>query len=207
MTHPAHSFKNASLALGNQERGASLIVVMLILIIVSILGVGGAQIATMAERGSRNDRDMQVAWQSAEAALMDAEFDIHGPGTASRKAVFTDMHNTNSFVSGCGSTGNNKGLCALVESGKPAWLVADFEDEATAAKTVPFGLFTGRTFAAGSTGVQPAKVPRYIIEPISDPLNRDKTFDKPPTYVYRVTAMGFGPRDDIQAVAQILYRD
>ena len=207
MTYLAQRSSSSPSALRGQERGASLIVVMLILIIVSILGVGGAQIAMMAERGSRNDRDMQVAWQAAEAALMDAEFDIHGPGTATRKALFTSMNNTNDFVAGCGATGNSKGLCALVETGKPAWLVADFTSEATGAKTVPFGLFTGRTFAAGQTGVQPAKVPRYIIEPISDPLNRDKTFDKPPTYVYRVTAMGFGPRDDIQAVAQILYRD
>ncbi len=203
MTNPAPSFPS-SFPAPRQERGASLIVVMLILIIVSILGVGGAQIAMMAERGSRNDRDMQVAWQSAEAALMDAEFDIHGPGTASRKALFTNMHNTNDFVAGCGSSGNSKGLCALVETGKPAWLVADFTDDE---RTVGFGDFTGRTFAAGNTGVQPAKEPRYIIEPIPDPLNRDKTFEKPPTYVYRVTAMGFGPRDDIQAVAQILYRD
>ncbi|MDP9965965.1 type IV pilus assembly protein PilX [Variovorax paradoxus] len=207
MTYPAHNFMALCPAPRIRERGASLIVVMLILIIVSILGVGGAQIATMAERGSRNDRDIQVAWQAAEAALMDAEFDIHGPGTASRKAVFTDMHNTNDFVAGCGASGNSRGLCALVETGKPAWLVANFTDDATNAKTVPFGLFTGRTFAAGTTGIQPAKVPRYIIEPIPDPLNRDKTFEKPPTYIYRVTAMGFGPRDDIQAVAQILYRD
>ncbi|NML87021.1 MAG: pilus assembly protein, partial [Polaromonas sp.] len=26
-------------------------------------------------------------------------------------------------------------------------------------------------------------------------------------YVYRVTAMGFGPRVDIQAVLQMIYRD
>ncbi|HUD33331.1 MAG TPA: PilX N-terminal domain-containing pilus assembly protein, partial [Variovorax sp.] len=78
------------------QRGVSLIVVLLILVVVSVLGVGGAQIALMAERGSRNDRDMQVAWQAAEAALMDAEFDIHGPNTAaaSRRAVFDQMHDT-----------------------------------------------------------------------------------------------------------------
>lgn len=190
-----------------RQAGVSLIVVMLILIIVSILGVGGAQIAMMAERGSRNDRDMQVAWQSAEAALMDAEFDIHGPGTANRKAVFTDMHSTNDFLAGCGTTGNSKGLCALVETGKPAWLSTDFTIDTTAARTAAFGAFTGRTFPAGNVGVQPAKVPRYIIEPILDPLDRNKSFGKPPTYVYRITAMGFGPRDDIQAVSQILYRD
>ena len=53
----------------NRQAGASLIVVLLLLVIVSILGAGAAQIATMGERSARNDRDMQVAWQSAEAAL------------------------------------------------------------------------------------------------------------------------------------------
>jgi len=36
------------------QRGASLLVVVMILIIVSILGVGGAQIALMSERGARS---------------------------------------------------------------------------------------------------------------------------------------------------------
>lgn len=198
----------------SSQEGASLIVVLLILIIVSVLGVGGAQIAMMGERSARNDRDMQVAWQSAEAALMDAEFDIHGSATVTptRKAVFTEMHSTNDFVIGCGASGNSKGLCALVETGKPAWLTVDFTDDSAGAKTTAFGAFTSRAYAAvgvgaQALGVQPAKVPRYIIEPILDPSDRNKSATKPPTYIYRVTAMGFGPRIDIQAVAQILYRD
>lgn len=186
------------------QRGVSLIIVMLILIIVSILGVGGAQIATMAERGSRNDRDMQVAWQSAEAALMDAEADIHD-GASTRAAIFAASSNANAFVAGCGDTGTNRGLCALVEAGKPAWLAVDFTVTSGGAKTAAFGDFTSRAFAAGSTGVQPAKKPRYVVEPIPDPGNRD--LSAPSSYLYRVTAMGFGPRDDIQAVTQIIYRN
>lgn len=203
------------------ERGVSLIVVLLILVIVSILGVGGAQIAMMAERGSRNDRDMQVAWQSAEAALMDAEVDIHGPNTsaASRQAMFTGLANSNSFVAGCGDrSGTDKvmgqGLCALVETGKPAWLSVDFTNDTPNARTTAFGTFTGRNFAAVAVGgsplgVQPAKAPRYIIEAIPDFVERDlgTSNRRAPGFIYRVTAMGFGPRADIRAVAQILYRD
>ncbi|MFM9923999.1 PilX N-terminal domain-containing pilus assembly protein [Variovorax sp. H27-G14] len=188
-----------------RQRGVSLIIVLLLLVIVSILGVGAAQIATMGERSARNDRDMQVAWQSAEAALMDAEFDIHGPGTTDRKAVFTDMANTNAFVSGCGDSGNSKGLCTLVTTGQPAWLAVDF-NATTNAKTAAFGDFTGRAFPAGDTGIQPFKAPRYVIEPIEDPSNRDIS-GSTTKYIYRVTAMGFGPRADIQGVVQILYRD
>jgi len=187
------------------QHGVSLIIVLLLLVIVSILGVGAAQIATMGERSSRNDRDMQVAWQSAEAALMDAEFDIHGPVASNRRAVFTNMANTNAFVSGCGSSGNSKGLCTLETTGQPAWLAVDFTATNNTARTAAYGDFTGRAFPAG-TGIQPAKAPRYVIEPIEDPANRDIS-GSTTSYIYRVTAMGFGPRADIQGVVQIIYRD
>ena len=62
--------------LHHQQSGMSLIMVLLILVVVSLLGVGGAQIALMSERGARNDRDLQMAWQAAEAGLIDAENDI-----------------------------------------------------------------------------------------------------------------------------------
>ena len=191
----------------DRQRGVSLIVVLLLLVIVSILGVGGAQIAAMAERGSRNDRDMQIAWQAAEAALMDAEYDIHGPNTAtaSRQAIFTSMKSTNDFVLNCGATGKSKGLCALAETGKPAWLTVDFTTaNSSSPKSTEFGDFTGRSFAAGTTGIQPVRKPRYVVEPIRDPSNRDRSSI---SYIYRVTSMGFGPRTDIQAVAQTIYRD
>lgn len=180
----------------NRQSGASLIMVMMILIIVSLLGVGGAQIALMSERGARNDRDMQIAWQAAEAALIDAEFDMTNAASA-RKSLF-DGKNRTAFVQGCGSSGTSVGLCAVTSSGKPAWLTVDFTDTASDAATTEFGAMSGRDFPVGA-GVQPAKKPRYIIELVEDPLDKK-------SLVYRVTAMGFGPRADIQAMLQIIYR-
>jgi type IV pilus assembly protein PilX len=208
---PQHSSSHKPSA--HRQRGVSLIVVLLILIVVSIVGVGGAQIALQGERSARNDRDMQVAWQAAEAALQDAEFDIHGPGaTNSRSALFSDLQSTDSFVDSCGnaSNGTNRiGLCALVQSGKPAWQTVDFTQADAAARTVRFGTYTGRSFAAGDpatpAGIAPFQAPRYVIEPIPDPGHRN--LSTPATYIYRVTAMGFGPRRDIQAVTQIIYRN
>lgn len=186
------------------QRGASLIVVMLILVVVSLLGVGSAQIALMSERGARNDRDQQVAWQAAEAALIDAEIDMIAPATpalAVRKALF-DGKTESGFIAGCGSSSDSIGLCDITLSGKPAWLTADFMATGSNAPTTAFGTFTGRTFAAGGVGVQPARAPRYIIELVPDPLGTPSD----PTYMYRVTAMGFGPRAEVQAVVQMLYR-
>lgn len=184
----------------HRQGGASLIMVMLILIVVSLLGVGGAQIALMSERGARNDRDQQVAWQAAEAALIDAEFDMIG-ATATRKTLF-DGNTQTAFVPGCGTSGTSVGLCDTTVAGKPAWLTVDFTITDASAATTAFGAFTPHTFAAGGVGIQPAKVPRYVIELVPDPVG-DKSN---PTFLYRVTAMGFGPSANIQAVLQMLYR-
>lgn len=183
------------------QRGVTLVIVLILLVIVTLLGIGGARIALLGERSTRNDRDYQVAWQAAEAALIDAEMEMYGTGTSTRRATF-DSKNQVDFVNGCGTTGNALGLCMLNLSGKPAWLVADFTNNAVGAMTVPLGQFTLRTFAAGAVGIQPAKVPRYAFEMIQDPIGDRSN----PTFLYRVTAMGFGPRDDIQSVVQMIYR-
>jgi type IV pilus assembly protein PilX len=185
----------------------SLIMVMLILVVVSILGVGASQIAIMSERGSRNDRDQQVAWQAAEAALVDAEYDMRDTAPATSRQTLFDAKNQVAFFSGCGTAssvtgGGSVGLCALNLSGKPAWLTVDFTVTGASAATTAVGTFTGRSFAAGGVGVQPAQKPRYVIEVLPDPSGDASN----PTVIYRVTAMGFGPRTDIQAMLQMIYR-
>lgn len=188
------------------QRGVSLIMVMLIMVVVSMLGISGVQIAMMAERGARNDRDFQIAFQAAEAALIDAEFDITSKITASaRTSKPFDKDNLEfSFFADCAGTGDSLGLCKENPNGlPPAWLQVDFTDTSNSAKTIEFGKFTGRAFKVGNTGIQPAQRPRYIIE-----LLRDyKSSSQPPEPYFRVTAMGFGPRADIQVVLQMMYRN
>jgi type IV pilus assembly protein PilX len=187
---------------GAAQRGSSLLIVMVVLIIVSLLGLAGIQVSMMAERSSRNDRDQQIAWQSAEAALIDAEFDLFGPVPSSRRTVFGPSPDMSKFEPDCGGASSSTGLCALVSTGKPAWLTVDL---AAGSRAAEFGQFTGRDFAAGGPGIKPAAKPRYVMEPIRDPADRDLGSSSP-KYIYRVTAMGFGPRPDIQAVVQMIYR-
>ena len=209
-------FKAMNLAPMSQ-RGLSLIVVMLILIVVSVLGVGGIQISMMGERSTRNERDMQVAWQGAEAGLIDAEFDIEGLPAAStnkRNSIFKrgDV-DIAKFIDNCGDSGQSIGLCGLKETGKPAWLTVDFTATGTGAKAVELGTYTGRDFPSGVKGIQPAKPPRYVIEPILDRYGvksyrtTDPTAGSGPSYVYRVTSMGFGPNGETQGVLQMIYRN
>ena len=54
-------------------------------------------------------------------------------------------------------------------------------------------------------GLRPVLAPRYIVEAVDDrELLSDLSLPSLP--VYRITAMGFGPRRDIQVVLQTLYR-
>lgn len=190
-----------------KQKGVSLIIVMIVLTVVSILGIAGIQISSLGEKSARNDRDVQIAWQAAEAALLDAEFDIRNPTTL-RNSVFDSIGGNDAlFEDGCGSAGNNRGLCAIRETGEPAWLTVDFNDDSQQARTVPHGLFTNRVFAAGLVGAQPSRAPRYVIERLRDEAAGEECADRTKVcFIYRVTAMGFGPRPEIQAVVQSLVR-
>lgn len=195
---------------GGQQRGVSLVVVLLILIIVSLLGAGAAQMALMAERTTRADRDYQVAFQAAEAALEDAISDIKGPNTSSsqRMSNFTQGSKVG-FAPDCGAGPASlkvQGLCLPnAELAKPVWATVDFTDASNTAKTVEFGTFTGRTLDTGS-GLQPAKKPRYVIEVFTVKSTNDISYAAvtagTSATVYRITAMGFGPNVNSQVVLQ-----
>lgn len=194
-----------SSAMPSAQRGITLVVVMLILLVVTVLGVGGAQIALQSERTARYDRDYLVASQAAEAALMDAEFDIRGPNasTNSRLATFV-VGNDGVFVPGCSDSTTTRGLCESAEDyEKPVWARVDFLETSGSARTVRFGEFTGRAFDSGN-GIRPMRHPRYIIELVEDRAPGKEVVSTQP--MYRVTAMGFGPRLDVQVVMQMVYR-
>ena len=188
------------------QRGFSLVTTLILLVVVTVLGIGASQMVLLSERSTRFDRDQQIAFQAAEAALLEAEFDIRGPNTkvGNRMALFTgtDAQNVN-FIEGCGSTGLCSG--ALVAN-KPVWYAVDFTDKSATAKTTEFGQFTGRTFSTGQTGIRPEMLPRYIIEAIPDQTPGQRVTGGDKKILYRVTAMGFGPRKETQAVVQMIFR-
>jgi type IV pilus assembly protein PilX len=205
------------------QRGISLIVVLLILVIVSLLGVASIQISRMATQSARNERDTQIAWQAAESALLDAELDILGmpsesaqkrgynttdPTDPNNKINLFDRKNTDisQFIEGCGNNKKNKGLCKITEGATPNWLSVDFLATSNQ-RYVSFGEYTARTFQAGEAGIQPAHPPRYIVELLDDP-NIEHTKDvQHRKYIFRITAIGFGPNEKTQVVLQSIYRN
>ena len=189
------------------QSGFSLITTLILLIVVTVLGLAASRIVLMSEKTSRFDRDTQIAFQAAEAALVDAEIDIQGEKNAAgnyvisgaRMAQFNSIDKTPStFPVGCG-TGTQRGMCQPTTNAKPVWYNVDFTDESANAKTAKFGEFTNRKFDYGSKGIRPEIAPRYIIDYIEDPASAGKL-------LYRITAMGFGPRKETQVVLQVVFR-
>jgi type IV pilus assembly protein PilX len=187
-----------------KQQGIALIFVLLILVVVSLLGIGGAQLAMMGERGARNERDTQISRQYAEAALLDAELDMRGPGTSPRKDLFNSEMN---FTDGCGTAGTLQGLCAQSLTGKPVWLTVNFLDTSATPPYTTMGGQTGRIITSLGNGIQPALPPRYIVEVLPDSsIGVDRGLRSPKKILHRVTSMGFGPRQDIQTVLQMVFR-
>jgi type IV pilus assembly protein PilX len=168
--------------------------VLLVLVLVELLGVAAIQIALLGERSARSHRDTELALQAAQAALADAELDM----TRFRAHLFDGVH-TNGFAQGCASASEFKGMCAPSDGSKPAWLDVDLED--ADGPSVAYGEHTRRSFAQGTAGVQPVRAPRYIIEWLPDTSGTPGS-----AVVYRVTAIGFGSRTEVQVVLQMLYR-
>jgi type IV pilus assembly protein PilX len=56
-----------------RQRGAILITALLMLLTLTVLGVSVMQITRMQERAAGNTRDLNLAFQGAEAAIRDAE--------------------------------------------------------------------------------------------------------------------------------------
>lgn len=202
-----------------RQRGVSIIVVLLMLVVVSVVALAAARLALLGERGSRADRDRDVAFQSAENALLDAQRDIEGQtvgAPASVRGIKFCPTSREGFEAGCGTTSASLGLCDPAADGtQPVWLTA-FNDANVATRTVQYGTYTGQnfvsaaglgTFAAASLPSQP---PRYVIE-----VYADKQFDPnvaraagggDQTYFYQITAVGYGMNAATQVMLQETYR-
>lgn len=189
------------------SRGFSLIVVLMLLLVVSVLGLAAAQNALVGERIARNERDAEVAFQAAEAALLDAERDVLGPNDhAARRLCLFDGRDVSAFVADCAGTGARLGLCAAAPVGaEPAWMRVDFAPDA--GRSVAYGRFTGQVYATGAGGLS-ARAPRYVVEALrnrgggAQGVLHSASAAAAAPHVFRVTAIGYGPREETRVLLQ-----
>ncbi|TSP12457.1 pilus assembly PilX family protein [Cupriavidus campinensis] len=194
-----------------RARGVALITAVIMLLVITLLALGGARIALDTKRSTRNQRDFEIAYQAAEAALRDAEMDIQlANNPKSRSAKFSPLSAEGFLAGGC-NTGTDAsapylGLCdTFANKENPIWNTVDWT-AAVGNTTVEYGTFTGRNYPTGS-GLTPGRKPRYLIEVLRE--NKNGTLasgEDAVRYMYRITAVGFGPNDTTRAIVQSTYR-
>jgi type IV pilus assembly protein PilX len=123
----------------NQQRGVTLVVVLMLLLVITLLGLTAMRGTVMQERMSGNSVARATAFQLAEAALREVEADLAAAG---RPTVPT---------SGCSA-----GLCAM-----PAGGAASVWETTTNFWT------SGSGYATADVQVSPSIV-RYVIEDMGD---------------------------------------
>ncbi|TDY36897.1 pilus assembly protein [Janthinobacterium sp. 75] len=187
-----------------------MVYVLCLLVIILLLGISAAQMALQGEKAARGERDRQIAFQAAEEALVDAQNDIEGlPGAPGRASLFAPG-SAAGFAAGCGE-GGALGLCLPAPEDAPAlWLSMDLDGADAESRAVPYGQFTGAVMQTGQ-GFLPSRRPRYLIEllPFHPPGAQAAAVAgglATESYVYRITAMGFGAQESTQVVLQSYYR-
>ncbi|MEO8308868.1 MAG: PilX N-terminal domain-containing pilus assembly protein [Pseudomonadota bacterium] len=170
------------------QRGASLVIALMFLVVLTILGLVAVRSSTVQERMAGNDRDRAVAFEAAEAALRDAERDIQANVTSA-----------NAFDNVC-----TDGLCLLSTVATPNWNSVSW----TGATSRIYGVNSG----AGAFPLAVANAPRYIIELLPDlpsapgnALNANPNSSTTGGTAYRITARGWGRRPGTSVMLQSVY--
>ena len=92
------------------QRGAVLIVALVFMLIISVLGVASMRNATMQERMAGNNKDINIAFQAAEAAVREAE-------AAMDALASIDFDGSNGLYLSCPDTTDTRTACCRKSRG------------------------------------------------------------------------------------------
>jgi type IV pilus assembly protein PilX len=201
------------------QRGSTLLVSLMFLMVMTLVATGVWRMAMQQESMTGFERDYQVAFEAAEQALRDAELDYFN--ACMKKADGTEETCTARSVPIAGITGFGKvgapndgagtcsttGLCRpnakvtpafkIFES-QPKYKVLSESSSGAAEKPVVIGTFTRDASKQGSVVPNVIRQPQYLIEAMQMGGNNGRQL----AVVYRITAIGFGRRNDTRVVLQ-----
>lgn len=160
----------------SRQQGATLIVALIFLVVMTLLGIAAAQNSSLEERMAGNTRSRDLAFQAAEAALDHAQ-----------KNLFAG-ENISGLSFGTGSPG------LLVYNAVNA------NDANYWRNTYAWSAATARQPTAVLNQV--ASQPLYVVEKMPDEANPAPAS---PTEFYRVTARGVGKDESAVVILQAVY--
>lgn len=176
-------------SLDRTQRGVALFMSLVMLLIITVLGLSSVQTTTLQERMARNSRDVNLAFQSAESAIKDAEEFVE---------TFNNLDDFNA------ANANANGLYFEVAYNQPSnWDSSQIDWNAAN------GYITAPTVIEG-VAVQS----KYIVEHVkaivseTDRLNLDnigQSTGAGMAQIFRVTVYGTGGTDTAHVMIQSTY--
>ncbi|NOX91887.1 MAG: pilus assembly protein PilZ [Gammaproteobacteria bacterium] len=167
-----------------RQTGASLVVSLMLLVVLTLLGLSSMQSTIMQERMSNNVRDKGLAFQAAESAVRGGEDWVKNQDISKLKA-------------------QNGSSCS------PPCNLVNLDDYLNmAGQNFNWWETNGRAYIDMPTGVV-ASAPRFIVEEHS--IQRDSLADStdnnspPVRTLYRLTAVGVGGTITAESIIETLY--
>lgn len=174
-----------------RQRGAILIVSLLMLLVMTLIGVTAVSTTTLEEKMAGNTRQRQLAFQAADSALRDAESWLN-----------TNIKTVSQFETAF--------------SGTPAelyWVRQPRPGDTV--RAVPMDIYDGYAWGVGNSQ-QPATAvhtgtqnpPRYVIEYMGRIGEPPLDYTEPDNrrYAFRITAIGWGTNNGTTFTTQSTFR-
>jgi type IV pilus assembly protein PilX len=169
------------LAKYSRQRGAVLIVCLVLMLILTVLATSSMGSATLQERIAGNSRDLNTAFQAAEAGVREAE----GVLDSAVIGVFN-------------GSGGRYEVCSAADS-RTACQPPSWKDRSSSGWV-----------STATNWAEVSRQPQYILEKYTSILDPEAELDvdQPLEFFefYRVTARGFGSSDRSMVVLQTYYR-
>jgi len=172
-----------SLSFYQYQRGAALMVSLIFLLILTIVSAAAMQSATLQERMAGNAKDINLAFQAAEAALREAEAQL------SQINIGTFDGSNGLYLS-----------CADPADARTACVEPDWSDHST----------TGWRVVPDSPITNASRQPEYVIEELSNVADPNAALDSDQPVAtlgyYLITARGFGASDRSMVVLSTTFK-
>lgn len=195
-----------------KQNGATLVVSLVILVVVTVLGLASMRSSNLELKMSASARDRSVAFQNAESALRKLESDLKAPGTAKRNSQLV----SSCSGEGCFEESCSSGLCFSGEYNigmKESQCQVAKQDKEIQQMWKEPALWNNsqKVLIPNSAGGTNTNKVQYLIEFlcfVPDPNTQagSGTGDEPMLPLYRITVRAEGEAKRSSVVLQSVYR-
>lgn len=187
-----------------KQSGSVLLISLVMLLILTVVGIASISGVSMTEKMTNSQRDYDIAFEMAEAALVQGErwlddydggWDHSHLGCSSGSPCWTQNCTGGLCFRGSYPSASNS-MCEVDSSGTPVWQSASIWASGAATYSV---------------SIAAVEKPKYLIEFMCYSPRDPTSYTEPPDYtswvrIYRVTALGYGTHPETRVMLQSTYR-